>query len=445
MATDENKRHQQQHTVSLADKIAHRNAQVAVLGLGYVGLPMSVHLAEAGFNVVGIDIDSRRVEAIKRGELPTSDVTGERVTKVAENGLFSPTDDTSAIGSADIVLICVPTPVNKSKEPDLTCIRSATDAIASHLRQGQLIILESTTYPGTTEEIILPRLEQTGMRVGRDFYLAFSPERLDPGNRRFALREIPKVVGGITEDCAAVASLFYQQMTDKVVRVSSATTAEMVKIYENVFRNINIAFANEVALLCDRMGLDVWEVIEAAATKPYGFMPFCPGPGLGGHCIPIDPYYLAWKARQYDFHVRFIELAASINDSMPYYVLTKISHALNKARKSLNGSQILLLGVTYKRDVADTRESPAFKIIDLLVESDANVRYADPYIPELHTPAGHRLRSEVVDAQLLREIDCAVIVTDHTNSDYSALIRSGKPVVDTRNAVKHESPLIVRL
>jgi UDP-N-acetyl-D-glucosamine dehydrogenase len=419
---------------------------VAVAGLGYVGLPLAVEVAQAGFRVVGIDRDEARAARVNRGESYIGDVPPHRLKALVADGRLSAGTDYGVTDGADVILICVPTPLTKSKEPDLSFVTAAVGEVARHLRPGQLVVLESTTYPGTTQELVRPVLEAGGLRAGRDFHLAFSPERIDPGNRRYAFRDIPKVVGGVTPDCTALACRFYAHIVRQVVPVSSPTVAEMVKVYENVFRNVNIALVNELALLCDRMGLDVWEIIDAAATKPYGFMPFYPGPGVGGHCIPVDPYYLAAKAREYDFHVRFIELAAAINDSMPYYVRSRAVAALGAQGKALAGSRILVLGVAYKKDVADVRESPALKVLELLMRGGARVSYHDPLVPEvaLANPGG-TLHSVPLTDEVVAEADCVVVATDHSGVDYERVAGRANLIIDTRNVYRTRLPHVLRL
>lgn len=432
----------------LRQRIQSRTAKVGVIGLGYVGLPMAVGAGTAGYSVIGFDIDRRKIEAISAGERYIEDIDPDEWKFVIENGKLTATSDLVRLRECDVVLVCVPTPINRAKEPDMSAVEAATDSIARTLRAEQLIIVESTTYPGTTVELVQPRLEATGLRAGIDFALVFSPERIDPGNKRFKLRQVPKVVGGLTEQCTQLAIEFYSPFIDQLVPVSSPTAAEMTKIYENVFRSVNIALVNELALLCNRMGLNVWEVIDAASTKPYGFMTFYPGPGLGGHCIPVDPYYLAWKARHYDFHVKFVELSATINDSMPYYVCSRVNDALNSHFKSVNGSDVLILGVTYKRDVADLRESPALKIIEILHQRGAKVSYHDPYIPTLHVHdhVQLHLQSEALTAERLQQADCIVIVADHSSYDWDMIAENAKLIVDTRNAMKaFSSPHIWKL
>lgn len=410
-----------------------------IIGLGYVGLPTAMAAARSGWKVLGFDIDASRVEALNQGRSHVADVSDADLAEMIHSHRFTATTEGARLAECDVALICVPTPINRSKEPDLSAVVSASEMIACALRPGQLIVLESTTYPGTTVEVVQPILESTGLKAGQDFYLAFAPERLEPGNMRFKLADIPKVVGGLTPECTEMARTFYGAFIDKVVPVSSPTVAEMVKIYENVFRCINIAFVNELAMLCNRMDIDVWEVIEAASTKPYGFMPFYPGPGLGGHCIPVDPHYLAWKAKHYDFHVKFIELAAAINDTMPFFVANRVSGALNDHRKCVNGAKILILGVTYKKDVADLRESPALRIIELLHERGAEVCYHDPFIPSLTLPIKGQevtFHAEPLTADLLRSADCCVVVADHTSYDWEFVAEHAALIVDTRNALK---------
>jgi len=410
-----------------------------IIGLGYVGLPTAVAAARAGWQVVGFDIDPERVNSLNSGASHVADVDSHTLAALVEERRFRATTDTSRIAECDVVLICVPTPINRSREPDLTAVVAASRAVRAALRHGQLVILESTTYPGTTVEVVQPILEESGLKATHDFLLAFAPERLEPGNMRFALADIPKVVGGLTPAATERAVQFYSAFIRTVVPVSSPTAAEMVKIYENVFRCINIAFVNELALLCSRMGLDVWEIIDAAATKPYGFMPFYPGPGLGGHCIPVDPHYLAWKAKHYDFHVKFIELAASINDSMPYFVLERVMTALNDQGKCLRGARVLVLGVTYKRDVDDIRESPALKVMELLHGRGAEVAFHDPFVESVDietrdgTVAFHRRQ---LSPQLVHSADCCVIITDHSSYDWTSIAEHARLIVDTRNALR---------
>ena len=420
--------------MELLKKIETKQATLGVIGLGYVGLPLAVEFARAGFSVIGYDIDERRVGELMAGQSYIPDVPSAHLAEVIKNGQFQPTTDAKRLAEADIIDICVPTPLRKTKDPDMTYVVQAVEATAETLRKGQLIILESTTYPGTTIEVVQPTLAAKGFTPGVDFYLAFSPERVDPGNPNYQTKNIPKVVGGINEDSTRAAVAFYSQVMDAVVPVSSPSVAEMVKLLENTFRAVNIGLVNELALMCHRMNLDVWEVIDAAKTKPFGFMPFYPGPGLGGHCIPIDPFYLSWKARQFNFEARFIELAGVVNGAMPEFVVQRIIDALNSQRKSLNGSRVHVIGVAYKRDVNDLRESPALEILELLAARGATVSYTDPYVPDFKH--GH-LDLQSVDQKSMHEnIDCAVIITDHKVFDYAAIVNRFPLVVDTRNALK---------
>ncbi len=417
----------------LAEKIRTKQARTAVIGLGYVGLPLAVELGSAGFSVTGIDNDTARVDRIAAGHADITDVEAEALRTLLQVRRLSATTDTSALSRCDTVSLCVPTPLRKTRDPDLSHILDATERLAEHLHPGMLVILESTTYPGTTEEVILDRLEKSGLRVGSDFFLCFSPERVDPGNPSYHTRNIPKVIGGVTPACTEVGALLYSQVMEEVVPVSSTRVAEMVKLLENTFRMINIGLANEMALLCDRMKIDVWEVIDAAATKPFGFMPFYPGPGLGGHCIPVDPHYLSWKTRQAGQEARFIDLAAQINGSMPQFVVEKIQTALNDRGKPVKGSRIHVMGVAYKRDVADVRESPALDILALLSERGAVLSYTDPFVAQVDLDS-LRLASQPQQAAALA--DCVVIVADHSIIDYDKLIEDACLIVDTRNRLK---------
>jgi UDP-N-acetyl-D-glucosamine dehydrogenase len=427
--------------------IETRKARIGIIGMGYVGLPAAVTFAERGFSVSGFDIAVSKVERLNRADSYIEDVSSLRLQRVVGLGRFRATTNFTNLSEQDVIVIAVPTPLNKTRDPDLTAIRGATQAIAQNLRPGQLIILESTTYPGTTEEVVKPILEQSGLRAGEDFFLAFSPERIDPSSKNWHFDNVPKVVGGFTPDCLAVATAFYSQVVEKVVPVSSTQIAEMTKIFENIFRVVNVALVNEMTLLCDRMNLDFWEVLNAAETKPYGFMKFMPGPGVGGHCIPIDPFYLTWKAREYDFNTRFIELAGEINLQMPHYVRELVIRALNKQSKSLKDARVLILGVAYKKDVGDMRESPAIKIIELLCESQVQVSYHDPYVPVFEE--GHiRLHSVALTEAALAKADCVVIVTDHSDFDYHHIIQHARQIVDTRNAtsqVKEQREKIIVL
>jgi len=419
----------------LREKLQSKEARLGVIGLGYVGLPLSMEFVRAGFRVVGIDNDAEKVRKLGEGESYIQDVPSERVRAALDAGLFEATTDYAVLETLDAVDICVPTPLRKTKDPDISYVRSAVAEIVKYLHKQMLVILDSTTYPGTTDEVILSRLEATGLQVGEDFYLAFSPERVDPGNEEWTTRNIPKVVGGVTPACTEHAALLYSQTLGPVVPVSSTKVAEMVKLLENTFRSVNIGLVNEIALMSDRMGIDVWEVIDAAATKPFGFMPFYPGPGLGGHCIPIDPFYLSWKAKESGFEARFIELAGVVNGSMPYHVVSKVVDALNEIGRAIKGSKILVLGVAYKEDIDDVREAPALDVMKLLQEKGAVLSYSDPYVPTLHD-GGFSLESSELTPQLLREADCIVITTAHSSVDYKAVVDSGTPVVDTRNALK---------
>lgn len=406
-----------------------------VVGLGYVGLPLLVEAAASGFEAIGIDLDERKIQAINAGENYIEDVDGKKLAELVKAGSVSATSDWDIVSTLDVLSICVPTPLRKTKDPDISYIVSAVDQIAPRLKKGQVIILESTTYPGTTDELLLPEFEKQNMTVGVDFFLAFSPERVDPGNPVYNTRNTPKIVGGVTEACTRRAVEIYSKIFDKVISVSSTQCAEMVKLLENTFRSVNIGLVNEVALMCDKLNLDVWEVIEAAATKPFGFMPFFPGPGLGGHCIPIDPHYLAWKLRTLNYTARFIELASDINSSMPRFVVEKVTRVLNDDRKSVNGSRVLILGVAYKPNVKDVRESPALDIIGLLSGMGAEVSYHDPYVAEVKEH-GLDLHSTALNAELLKQSDVVVIVSNHRDVDYGMVLEHAPVVVDTRNAIR---------
>ncbi len=416
-------------------KIERKQARISVIGLGYVGLPIMLRFCEEGFRVTGIDVDRSKVGAINAGCSYIKHIPGEKIGQFLRSGLLSATTDTSALSRADAVIICVPTPLSDKREPDLSYVYSSATEVARHLRKGQIISLESTTYPGTTEEVLLPLLGKNGFRAGRDFYLVFAPEREDPGRMDYTTRNTPKIVGGVTERCAKAGSALYSQIVSEVVTVSSTRVAEMSKLLENIYRSVNIALVNELKMLSDRMGIDIWEVIEASNTKPFGFQAFYPGPGLGGHCIPIDPFYLTWKAREYDFSTRFIELAGEINTNMPYYVVGKVMEALNSRGKSLKGSNILLLGVAYKKNVDDLRESPSLELIRILKSKGANVSYNDPHVPiALHHRTSTRLRSVPLSAKNIKKYDCVIIATDHSAYDYRWIVTNSRLVVDTRNA-----------
>jgi UDP-N-acetyl-D-glucosamine dehydrogenase len=430
--------------MALEEKIRNRTARVGIIGLGYVGLPLAMEFAKAGFSVTGIDIQESKVSLLNRGESYVQDVSSDTLKKWVSGGKFRATSDFSAILDLDTINIAVPTPLRKTKDPDMSYIVSACQETAKYLTAGKLVILESTTYPGTTDELVLPMLEASGGKVGEDFFLCFSPERVDPGNPRYQTANIPKVVGGITPACTRLGALFYAQALEKVVPVSSTSVAEMVKLLENTFRMINIGLVNEMALMCDRMGINVWEVIDAAATKPFGFMPFYPGPGLGGHCIPIDPFYLSWKTKQAGIEARFIELAGYINGQMPHFVVDKIQDALNEHSKPLKGSHVHVLGAAYKRDIDDVRESPALDIILLLERRGTRVTYSDPFVSTLHLQ-DHQLTAQDPLA-MAEQADCVVVVTDHSGVDYAGIVDRAKLIVDTRNALKnYKSVKIVRL
>lgn len=428
----------------MSERIRSRTTKVGVIGLGYVGLPLAVEFANAGFAVVGIDVRASKVDELNAGCSYIRDVPADAVQRLVEAGNLRATTDFSVVAELDTITIAVPTPLRKTKDPDMSFVVAAAERVAQYLHPGLLIILESTTYPGTTEELLLPMFEKRGLRAGQDFFLCFSPERVDPGNTQFRTRNIPKVIGGVTPACTEIGALFYSQSLDKVISVSSTSVAEMVKLLENTFRMINIGLANEIAMMCDGMGINVWEVIDAAATKPFGFMPFYPGPGLGGHCIPIDPFYLSWKSKQSGIEARFIDLAGHVNAQMPRFVVDKIQNALNDRAKPLRDANIHIAGVAYKRDVDDLRESPALDMILLLKQRGARVSYTDPYIPSLKLD-GLQLTSENLN-ESAAEADCVVIVTDHKAFDFAALVENAKLIVDTRNALKgFDSSNILRL
>jgi UDP-N-acetyl-D-glucosamine dehydrogenase len=427
----------------LADKIQSRTARVGVVGLGYVGLPLAVEFGEAGFDVTGIDLSEGKAARVNAGDSYIGDVPSSALEPLARSGRLRATTDFSVIRALDTINICVPTPLRKTKDPDMSYIIAACEEIARYFHPGLLVILESTTYPGTTDELVLPMLEKSGLKVGQDFFLCFSPERVDPGNAKFQTKNIPKVVGGSTPACTELGRLFYSQALETVVPVSSTQVAEMVKLLENTFRMINIGLVNEMAVMCDGMGINVWEVIAAASTKPFGFMPFYPGPGLGGHCIPIDPFYLSWKTKQAGIEARFIELAGYINGQMPHFVVNKVQNALNEVGKPVKGSKIHIYGVAYKRDIEDVRESPALDIIHLLQKRGATISFSDPHVPEIRLEDATLLAQ---DPGALKTADCVVIVTDHAAFDYKALVAQAALIVDTRNALKDfESAKIVRL
>jgi UDP-N-acetyl-D-glucosamine dehydrogenase len=433
---------------NLIEKLQNRTAKIAVLGMGYVGLPLATVFAEAGYEVTGIDPIGWKMEQLNRGESYILDIPSEQTARLVKEGRLKGTTDYSVLAKADAVSICVPTPLRKTGDPDLSFIVSATEALAPYVHPGMVVVLESSTYPGTTRELVLPKLtEASGLKIGEDIFVAFSPERVDPGRTDWTTKNTPKVVGGITLNCSEVAAAWYRQALDTVVPVSSTEVAEMTKLLENTFRMINIGLVNELAIMCDRLDVDVWEVIEAAATKPFGFMKFTPGPGLGGHCIPIDPLYLSWKLKSVNYNARFIDLASEINTGMPRFAVSKVQDALNDVEKSLKGSHILVLGVAYKPDIDDLRESPALDVIGLLEKKGAHVTYQDPYIPLIHEDGGERRSVTDLMAEV-KTADCVVIVTNHKVYDYSAILNAAKLVVDTRNALGSlgkNNPKVVRL
>ncbi len=416
-------------------RIDQRKIKIAIIGFGYVGMPLAVEFASSGYEVVGIETNSEKVRKVMRGKSYVGDVPSSVLKKYVSEGKICATTDSSALEECEAIIICVPTPLRKTRDPDISYILAALDQIERHGKNSKIVVLESTTYPGTCEEILLPRLEQDGRKAGKDFYLAFSPERVDPGNKEYPTRKIPKIIGGITPKCTEVCSRLYSKAVDKVVPVSSATVAEMCKLLENTFRSVNIGLINEIALMCHKLGINVWEIIDGAATKPFAFMPFYPGPGLGGHCIPIDPLYLSWKAKLVKFTAKFIETADEVNGSMPEHVVTRVMDILNTHNKCLKGSKILILGVAYKANVSDTRESPAFEIMKLLKGKGASISYSDPYVPEFRDD-GLDMVSKQITRKTLQEADCVIIVTDHKKFDYPFIIRNSKLIFDTRNATK---------
>jgi UDP-N-acetyl-D-glucosamine dehydrogenase len=433
---------------SLQEKFHDRSAKIVILGLGYVGLPLATLFAESGFDVIGVEPDLSKVKTLNSGESYIQDIPSDKIAELIQSGKLKATDDFSVLKDADGVSICVPTPLRKTGDPDLSFILVATDELAKYIHPGVVIVLESTTYPGTTREILLPKLtEKSGLEVGEDLFLAFSPERVDPGREDWTTYNTPKVIGGITQVCTDIASYWYEQALETVVPVSSAESAEMAKLLENTFRMINIGLVNEMAIMCDRLGLDVWEIIDAAATKPFGYMKFTPGPGLGGHCIPIDPLYLSWKLKALNYTARFIELASEINTEMPRYVVRKVQDALNEHQRSLKGSKILIIGTAYKPDVDDIRESPSLDIIGLLLQKGANVDYHDPHIPTI-THDDWTLESLLDVQEGVRNADCVVIVTDHSAYDYEGILKEASLIIDTRNALGkagRDNPRVVRL
>lgn len=433
---------------TLHQSLLNRTARVAVLGLGYVGLPLAAAFAEAGFEVVGIDPDRRKVDTLNRGQSHIQDVPAEQIARLVNTGKLRASDDFAQLAQVDAVSICVPTPLRKFGDPDMSYILAATEQLSKYMHPGMVVVLESTTYPGTTREVLLPKLgEAQGLKVGVDFFLAFSPERVDPGRKDWTTINTPKVIGGITEACTQIACAWYGQALQTIVPVSSAEAAEMAKLLENTFRMINIGLVNEMAIMCNRLGIDVWEVIEAASTKPFGFMKFTPGPGLGGHCIPIDPLYLSWKLKALNYNARFIELASEINANMPRYVVSRVQDALNEVGKPVKGSTFLVLGVAYKPDIDDIRESPALDVIGLLEQKGGKVCYHDPYIPKIQHE-GLEMESVSDLEEALQRVDCVVIITNHSSYDYNAILNSARLIVDTRNALGKAgaaSPKVVRL
>ncbi|HIS79674.1 nucleotide sugar dehydrogenase [Anaeromassilibacillus sp. An200] len=422
----------------LLRKIADKSAVVGIVGLGYVGLPLAVEMAEAGYKTIGFDVQAKKVELVNAGHNYIGDIVGDKLKNMVETGFLRATSDFDFIRDVDAVAICVPTPLDKYQQPDISYVKGSTESVAEHVHPGMLVVLESTTYPGTTEELLKPILEKSGLVCGKDFYLAFSPERVDPGNKQYKTKNTPKVVGGITKDCTEIAAALYRNVLEGgVYEVSSPAVAEMEKLLENTYRNINIGLANEMAIICNRMGINVWEVIEAAKTKPYGFQAFYPGPGLGGHCIPLDPFYLTWKAREYDYHTRLIETSGEINTGMPEYVVDRVMKVLNKNKTAMNGAKVLVLGVAYKNDIDDYRESPALNVIDHLLEQGAETTYYDPYIPEYkHKGKVHTGAKELTD-DMIREADIVVICTAHECFDYDRIQKLAKEIFDTRNAMKN--------
>lgn len=429
---------------NLKKRIEAKEAVVGVIGLGYVGLPLAVELAIEGFLVKGIEINEDRVREVNSGKSPIDDIPDEKLAAIVSKGKLVATQDYGIVDDLDIIVICVPTPLNKLRDPDLSFLLDAMEGMRNNLSKGILVILESTTYPGTTREVVLSELEESGLKAGRDFFLAFSPERIDPGNQKYGIRNTPKVVGGITKECTDLAVLFYEQFVESVVRVTSTETAEVVKLLENTFRSINIALVNEMAIMCDKLGVDVWEVVDAAATKPFGFMRFTPGPGLGGHCIPVDPHYLSWKMRTLDYKARFIELATEVNTEMPHYVADLVVEGLNRLKKSTNGAKILIVGVAYKLETDDIRESPALDIMEILEERGADLIYHDPHVPEMEWN-GNEFRSQELTAELVRTADAVVIVTNHSKLNLKLIVDQAKLVIDTRNAVNGSRGNVLKL
>ena len=431
--------------MNLKNKIENREAQVGVIGLGYVGLPLAMEFVRAGFHVTGIDVDQEKVKKLNRGENYIQDIKDESVKNAVEMNQLSATSDFSVIQNLDAISICVPTPLNKQKNPDISFINQVMENMKDFIHHDMLIVLESTSYPGTTRELILPEMESKGLKVGHDFYLCFSPERIDPGNEKYKTANTPKILGGITPNCGEMGEFLYETIVEQVVRVSSPETAEMVKLLENTFRAINIGLANEVAIMCEKLGINVWEVIDAAATKPFGFMKFTPGPGLGGHCIPIDPHYLSWKLKMLDYNARFIELAGEINTSMPLHMVDLVREGLNRKRKSISGSQILVIGVAYKKNVNDVRESPALDVMKLLENDGAELSFYDPYVPFVGLNGNRMMGMETLSKETLNNSDAIVIMTDHDQIDFQFVVENGNLIIDSRNVIKKNHSHVIKL
>jgi UDP-N-acetyl-D-glucosamine dehydrogenase len=424
--------------MQLKEKIANKTATIGIMGLGYVGLPLAIAFAKAGFKVIGYDTQSKKVNLISKGQSYINDITNKELASVVSPKHFQATSIAGELGKTDVICICVPTPLTKTREPDLSHVNQASRTLSRNMKKGQLVILESTTYPGTTRELVLPALEKSGLKAGMDFHLAYSPERVDPGNKKYGIKNTPKVVGGIDKESKELAGLLYSQIANKVVPVSTMEVAEMTKIFENTFRHVNIALVNEIAQLCEKMGISVWEVIDTAGTKPFGYMPFYPGPGVGGHCIPLDPNYLASKAKEYNFSTRFIELAGEINTRMPEYVVTRIAEAMKSEGKNLKGSKVLVLGVSYKKDIADTRESPSLELVKLLKKKGTIIKYNDPFIPAI-TLGKETLESTELNEENLIWADCTVIATPHKSYDIKSIVKASKLVFDCRGVTREQS------
>jgi UDP-N-acetyl-D-glucosamine dehydrogenase len=431
--------------MNLKNKIENRDAQIGVIGLGYVGLPLAMEFVRAGFQVTGIDVDQEKVKKLNRGENYIQDIKDEPVKNAVEMNQLSATSDFSVIQNLDAISICVPTPLNKQKNPDISFINHVMENIKGLIHHDMIVVLESTTYPGTTRELILPEMESKGLKVGHDFYLCFSPERIDPGNEKYKTANTPKILGGVTPNCGEMGEFLYETIVEQVVRVSSPETAEMVKLLENTFRAINIGLANEVAIMCEKLGINVWEVIDAAATKPFGFMKFTPGPGLGGHCIPIDPHYLSWKLKMLDYNARFIELAGEINTSMPLHMVDLVREGLNRKRKAISGSQILVIGVAYKKNVNDVRESPALDVMKLLENDGAELSFYDPYVPFVGLNGNRMMGMETLSKETLNNSDAIVIMTDHDQIDFQFVVENGNLIIDSRNVIKKNHSHVIKL